>query len=95
MDSKVDIEMKFIDMCKRAEKTKILGVDSDVYSKMSYLRKLRNRIHIHSVEHDRDNDFWIFSNKDKELMDSVLISVLRSSIFKPYPNYNEMFDWLC
>jgi hypothetical protein len=94
LENSIDIEMKFIDMCKRAEKTKMLGVESEVYSKLNHLRKLRNRIHIHSVQHDRDNDFWTFSKNDMALMASSLTSVLQSSIFAPHPNYENMFDWL-
>jgi len=94
LESSIDIEMKFIDMCKRAEKTKILGVESEVYSKLNHLRKLRNRIHIHSVQHDRDNDFWTFSKNDMALMSSTLNSVLQSAIFSPYPNYENIFKWL-
>jgi len=94
LDSSIDIEMKFIDMCKRAEKTRVLGVESEVYSKLNHLRKLRNRVHIHSVQHDRDNDFWTFSKSDMALMASTLTSVLRACIFSPYPNYENMFAWL-
>lgn len=94
LKSPVDVEMKFIDMCKRAEKTKILGVESEVYSKLNHLRKLRNRVHIHSVQHDRDNDFWSFSKQDVVLMARTIISVLKADIFFPYPNYKNMFDWL-
>ena len=94
LETSVDVEMKFRDMCKRAENAKILGVHSSVYSKLHRLRSLRNRIHIHSVQHDRDNDFWAFSKDDMDLMANVLISVLRADIFAPYPNYEKMFDWL-
>lgn len=94
LENSIDIEMKFIDMCKRAEKTRVLGVESEVYSKLNHLRKLRNRVHIHSVQHDRDNDFWIFSKRDMALIASTLTLVLRACIFSPYPNYENMFDWL-
>lgn len=94
LENAIDVEMKFIDMCKRAEKTKILGVESKVYSKLNHLRNLRNRVHIHSVQHDRDNDFWTFSQKDMVLMARTIASVLKADIFSPYPNYENLFDWL-
>src|SRR5690606_25672621 len=94
LEKSIDVEMKFIDMCKRAEKTKVLGVESEVYSKLNHLRKLRNRVHIHSVQHDRDNDFWTFSKQDMVLMARTIAAVLKASVFSPYPNYANMFDWL-
>jgi hypothetical protein len=94
LDEPVDAEMKFIDMCKIAEKSKILGGNSDIYAKLNHLRKLRNRIHIHAVQHDRDNDFWTFSKEDLAVMELVLIAVLNSCVFEPYPNYDTTFYWL-
>lgn len=94
LENPIDVEMKFIDMCKRAERTKILGIESEVYSKLNHLRNLRNRVHIHSVQHDRDNDFWTFSKQDMVLMAHTIISVLKADIFFPYPNYENTFDWL-
>ncbi|HIF9392171.1 TPA: hypothetical protein ACX6SB_000035 [Photobacterium damselae] len=94
LDEPADVEMKFVDMCKVAEKSKVLGVNSDVYAKLNRLRKLRNRIHIHAVQHDRDNDFWVFSAEDLALMESVLAAVLKSTIFEPHPNYDNIFYWL-
>lgn len=94
LDEDIDAEMKFIDMCKVAEKSKILGANLEIYGKLNHLRKLRNRIHIHAVQHDRDNDFWVFSNEDLALMELVLRAVLKSSIFHPHLNYENFFYWL-
>lgn len=94
LENSIDIEMKFIEMCKQAEKKRVLGIDSEAYSKLNHIRKLRNRVHIHSVQHDRDNDFWTFSKSDMTLMANTLTSVLKASIFSPHPNYENMFDWL-
>lgn len=86
--------MRFIEMCRDAKKMKLLGVSSDVYLKLYHLRHLRNRVHINSVQHDRDNDFWVFEDKDIKLMKKVLRSILKSEIFSPYDKYDELFDWL-
>lgn len=94
LNEPVDIEMRFIDMCRRAEKKKLLGVSSDVYSKLNHLRNLRNRIHIHSVQHDRDNDFWSFSHEDYSIMCNTLKSILKSDIFSPHTEYDAIFYWL-
>ena len=90
----VDIEMRFIDMCRMAERKHLLGISSDVYAQIGHLRSLRNRVHIHSVQHDRDNDWWTFSVSDYFLMKGVLKAVLRAEIFSPYPNYDQLFYWM-
>ena len=90
----VDIQMRFIDMCRRAERKQVLGISSDVYAKIGHLRVLRNRVHIHSVQHDRDNDWWTFSARDVETMKEVLRGVLGASVFSPFPNYRDLFNWL-
>ncbi len=90
----VDIEMRFIDMCRRAESKKVLGIASDVYAKIGHLRTLRNRVHIHAVQHDRDNDWWTFRARDFNTMREVLVAILKADIFDPFPRYGEMFDWL-
>lgn len=90
----IDIEMKFIDMCRRAEKQKVLGITSEVYASISHLRGLRNRVHIHAVQHDRDNDWWVIKSQDYTTMKDVLRSVLKADIFSPFTNYETLFAWL-
>jgi hypothetical protein len=90
----IDIQMRFIDMCRRAEKKKVLGISSDVYAQIGHLRGLRNRVHIHAVQHDRDNDWWVFRSQDVETMKEVLRAVLNADIFDPFPNYQKLFSWL-
>ena len=92
--SPVELEMRFIDMCRRAENMKVLGITSDVYAQIGHLRELRNRVHIHAVQHDRDNDWWIFEARDVETMKKVLRAVLRTDIFAPFPLYDVNFEWL-
>lgn len=90
----IDVEMRFIDMCRRAERKKVLGITSDAYAQIGHLRGLRNRVHIHSVQHDRDNDWWTFRRRDVETMKEVLRAVLKADIFSPCPNYDILFNWL-
>ena len=68
--------MRFIDMCQMAERKHLLGISSAVYAQIGHLRSLRNRVHIHSVQHDRDKDWWTFSVSDYVLMKDVLNAVL-------------------
>ncbi len=79
----VDVEMTLDAMIKRVESKKLLGLDSQVYRDLNYLRKLRNRVHIHAVQHDKDTDWYSFNNREVELMRGVLGSVLRSELFSP------------
>lgn len=67
----MDVEMRFIEMCKRAERKKVLGSSPKVYEKLNYLRQLRNRVHIHLVKHDRDTDWWQFKSRDADTMKLV------------------------
>ena len=90
----IDIEMRFIDICRRAEKKKVLGITSEVYAQIGHLRGLRNRVHIHAVQNDRDNDWWTFRARDIETMKEVLRAVIRADIFMPFPNYSTLFAWL-
>jgi hypothetical protein len=79
----VDVEMTLDAMIKKVEAKKLLGLDGQVYKDLNYLRKLRNRVHIHAVQHDKDTDWYSFNNREVELMRGVLGSVLRSELFAP------------
>jgi hypothetical protein len=94
LDAPQDVEMSLDHMTRRVEKKKLLGVDGQVYKDLNHLRKLRNRVHIHDVQHDKDTDWWKFSNKDVKLMKGVLNSILRSELFKPEDDYEDMLAYL-
>lgn len=90
----VDAEMPLDAMIKRIESKKLLGVDVQVYKNLNYLRKLRNRVHIHSVQHDKDTDWWSFNEKELKLMKAVLGSVLCSELFSPEKEHDEFLAYL-
>ena len=73
--------MTFDAMCKRVESKKVIKVANGFYSKLPYLRGLRNRIHIYSIENAADTDYIKFNRKDYELMKSILKSLLTSHLF--------------
>lgn len=83
------IEMTFDAMCKSVEAKKLIKLGDDFYSKLPYLRKLRNRVHIHAIETDAETDYAKFESKDYELMKFVLKTMLTSHLF---PNVSEQFD---
>jgi len=90
----VDAEMSLDAMIKRVESKKLLGLDLQVYKDLNYLRKLRNRVHIHAVQHDKDTDWWNFNNKEVKLMKGVLFSVLSSQLFSPLPEHSSLIGYL-
>ena len=70
--------MRFIDICKRSERKRVLGKSEPPYAQLKHLRNLRNRVHIHSIEHERDHDYWNFNHKDFLTMKDVLKSIFSS-----------------
>src|SRR5690554_2596406 len=74
--------MSFDQISKKVERKKLLGVSYRYYYKISAIRKLRNKIHIHDSEHNFDTDFNNFGNKELILVYEVLHSILISELFK-------------
>lgn len=94
LDAPEDVEMGLDQMSRRVEKKKLLGVDGQVYKDLNHLRKLRNRVHIHDVQHDKDTDWWSFSSKEVKLMKGVLNSIFRSELFHPEAEHEEFLAYL-
>lgn len=90
----IDAEMPLDAMIKRVESKKLLGIDLQVYKDLNYLRRLRNRVHIHAVQHDKDTDWWNFNDREVKLMKRVLHSVLCSQLFDPLPQHTAMLGYL-
>lgn len=90
----VEAEMSLDSMIKKVESKALLGVDHQVYRDLNYLRKLRNRVHIHAVQHDRDTDWYSFNNQEVKLMKKVLLSVLSSDLFRPEDKHKPIIEYL-
>lgn len=90
----VESEMSLDAMTKRVEAKKLLGLDVQVYKDLNYLRKLRNRVHIHAVQHDKDTDWWSFSDNEVKLMKKVLDSVFRTKFFGPEAQHEPLLAFL-
>lgn len=86
-------EMSFDTMCKRVESKKLVALGNDEFFKnLSYLRQLRNRVHVHIVEDDTDTDYLKINRKQYNLARKVLFTLLTSELF---PNAREdLFDYL-
>ena len=63
------VEMTFDAMCKRVESRDLATLRSDeFYKHLPYLRKLRNRVHIHDIDGLRDTDWVKFNSSDLALV---------------------------
>lgn len=89
----IKTSMTFDQMAKKVETKKLLGSTYKNYSRISALRKLRNKIHIHDSEHNYDTDWHNFNLKELVLICDVLHSVLTSELFKN-SSINDRFDFL-
>ncbi|MGB5961714.1 MAG: hypothetical protein WBG73_13690 [Coleofasciculaceae cyanobacterium] len=89
----IRVEMKFDQMCKKVEKKKLIGAVGDLYTEISKIRKLRNRIHIQGIKHSTDTDWWTFNKDEFQLMRRVLYGILVSPLFSS-SSHSTLFDYL-
>lgn len=88
------VEMNLDSMLKKAESKKLLGAAAAIYGQLNHLRKLRNKIHIHTADHFQ-HDFNTFSMKDYHTMKNILNSIVNSNIFNPtHKSALEIFNFL-
>lgn len=88
-------EMTLDAMVKRAEARSLLGsLDHAVYGHLRTLRRLRNRVHIHSVQDDADTDWLSFTGKEVRLLLNALRSILSLGIFSPTPDRLDLLAFL-
>jgi hypothetical protein len=86
--------MTFHSLCKKIEDNKMLGdVRGDLYKEISYIRKLRNKIHIQGIQNSTDTDWWTFDNSELNLMKRVLYGVLTSPVFSN-SSQSSLFNYL-
>lgn len=88
------VEMSLDIMIKKVESKKLLGANHEIYKKLQYLRKLRNRVHLHVIEQPYDTDWWKFSNNEMATMKKVLYSFMISSFFSPTEEEKALFEFL-
>ncbi len=93
-DEPIEVEMQLDPMIKKVESKELLGVDHQVYKNLNYLRKLRNRVHIHAVQNDHDTDWYSFDSREVKLMKKVLLSVLVSNLFEPEAQHQQIIAYL-
>src|SRR3972149_7504608 len=88
------IDMTLDMMIKKVESKKLLSRNHEIYSKLQYLRKLRNRVHLHMIEEPYDTDWWKFTKIEIDTMRKVLYSFMVSSLFSPTGKEKELFEFL-
>lgn len=87
------IKMTFDQMRKKVESKKLIGNVGDLYTQISRIKKLRNRIHIQGIEHSTDTDWWTFNKDEFQLMRRVLYGILVSPLFSS-SSHITLFDYL-
>lgn len=90
----VELIMTLDTMIKKVNSKKILGRYPQVYEDLNTLRQLRNRVHIHDIQHDQDTDFWTFEESELNLMKKALYTVFTKSVFVVTPDEKEMLEFL-
>ena len=89
-----EVEMTLDVMRKKVESKKLLGVAPQVYKDLNHLRGLRNRVHIHVIQHDLDTDWNKLSSHDVNLMKKALWSILSSDAFSNSSSKLNIFNYL-
>lgn len=92
--SLIPVDMTFDTMIKKVESKKLLGNGHEIYKKLQYLRKLRNRVHLHLIEEEYDTDWKKFNLDEINTMKLVLYSFMISSFFSPTLQEKKLFNFL-
>lgn len=93
-DTPKEAEMTLDVMRKKVEAKKLLGVKEQVYKDINHLRKLRNKIHIHVLQNDKDTDWFKFNSKDISLVKKTLYSILTCELFSNSIEHVNIYDYL-
>jgi len=87
-------EMTFDTMLKKAEARKVLGDITNLYPRLNYLRKLRNKIHLQEIAHPTDTDWNSFNMSDFSAMADVLHTIFTGNIFRSSSDEKKYFSYL-
>ncbi len=87
-------KMDFDAMLKKAENKRILGSDHTIYARLKILRKLRNRIHLQTINDFNDTDWNAFDYSHFCIMAKVIHAVFNGSVFIPSPEESCYFNYL-
>ena len=94
LPSPVPKDTSFNKMLDIAEKRKILGGNPNLYPRLNYLRKLRNKVHLYLIDSNLDHDLNKFNLNDMSAMAQVIHSAFTSGIFRPSNREKAYFEYL-
>lgn len=89
-----DMRMDLDSMIKRIEKKGLLLIDHQNFPALKKLRQLRNRVHIQIGDDHLDHDYNRFNADEKNLMRSILYTLLTNEVFCNNPTDCSEFDFL-
>lgn len=87
-------QMNFDTIIKKVKSNRLLGSGSDIYSMLDNLRRLRNKVHLQSIDTPTDTDWNSFNMNEVNDMDAILYSVFTSNIFRPSADERQYFQYL-
>jgi len=86
--------MYFDTIIAKAKSKRLLGSNSNIYSTLDKLRKLRNKVHLQAINAPTDTDWNSFNRSEVNDMDTILHSVFTSNIFRPSAAEKQYFQYL-
>jgi len=93
-DVPIQVEMTFEQVIRRMEDKKLLGPDHDIYKKMQFLRKLRNRVHLQLTDGAHDSDWTTFNANEINTLREILYTILTGPLFTPSQDEEVYFEFL-
>jgi hypothetical protein len=94
IDRPEEEEMSFDAMLKKTESRKLLGNEVELYKQLNYLRKLRNKVHLHLVTSNLDTDWHAFDQADYGIIKKALLKLFISNLFNPTQEQQDYFQFL-
>mgnify|MGYP006274180277 CR=1 FL=1 len=89
-DEPIESEMRFYQMKNKVKDKALLGdVSSEIYANLNLLNKLRNKIHLQSLNYFFETDWNSFDTDKVKLMKKTLYE-----LFESQPFYNEKSNFL-
>ena len=91
----VTVQMNMKQIFHRLEQSKlIVGIKEEDYRKLSYLRRLRNKIHIYEVSKYSETDWNSFQERHYRIAKRMLGLFLTSEQFDPTSTDKRKLSWL-
>ena len=89
-----ETELTFDQMLGIIEAQHIMGSDVELYKKANYLRKIRNKIHLHLARNSMDTDYNSVGKDQYEVARKTLFGVFKSYFSLSKNEIDETFCWL-